>query len=83
MHGHMWVWLAFTIFQASSLEFIIISDNSLALCMWQRSTGRLRGRKGLLSGGGKDRDGGGPVMFADVAGVDEAKEELEEIVVHK
>ncbi|KAH9533534.1 hypothetical protein CY35_18G057600 [Sphagnum magellanicum] len=46
----------------------------------QRSTGRLRGRKGLLSGGGKDRDGGGPVMFADVAGVDEAKEELEEIV---
>jgi cell division protease FtsH len=43
----------------------------------------MRGRKGLLSGGGKDRDGGGPVMFADVAGVDEAKEELEEIVVHK
>lgn len=47
----------------------------------QRSTGRLRNRKGLLSGGGKDQDVGGPIMFADVAGVDEAKEELEEIVV--
>lgn len=34
-----------------------------------------------MSGGGKDQDVGGPVMFADVAGVDEAKEELEEIVV--
>lgn len=47
----------------------------------QRSTGRLRNRKGLLSGSGKDQDVGGPIMFADVAGVDEAKEELEEIVV--
>jgi cell division protease FtsH len=46
----------------------------------QRSTGRLRNRKGLLSGGGKDQDSGGAIMFADVAGVDEAKEELEEIV---
>lgn len=48
----------------------------------QRSTtGRMRNRKGLLSGGGKDQGVGGPIMFADVAGVDEAKEELEEIVV--
>lgn len=47
----------------------------------QRSTGRLRNRKGLLSGGGKDQDSGSAIMFADVAGVDEAKEELEEIVV--
>lgn len=46
----------------------------------QRSPGRLRNRKGLLSGGGKDQDVGSPIMFADVAGVDEAKEELEEIV---
>ncbi|BBM99239.1 hypothetical protein MPTK1_1g19790 [Marchantia polymorpha subsp. ruderalis] len=46
----------------------------------QRSTGRLRNRKGSASSGGKDRDNGGPIMFADVAGVDEAKEELEEIV---
>ncbi|KAG0555058.1 hypothetical protein KC19_12G141000 [Ceratodon purpureus] len=46
----------------------------------QRSPGRLRNRKGLLSGGGKDQDVGGTIMFADVAGVDEAKEELEEIV---
>ncbi|CAM6116501.1 unnamed protein product [Calypogeia fissa] len=45
----------------------------------QRSTGRLRSRKGK-STGGQDRDRGGPIMFADVAGVDEAKEELEEIV---
>ena len=35
----------------------------------------------MLLGGGKDREAGGPIMFADVAGVDEAKEELEEIVV--
>jgi hypothetical protein len=47
----------------------------------QRSTGRLRSKKNLLLGGGKDREAGGPIMFADVAGVDEAKEELEEIVV--
>ncbi|KAL2650750.1 hypothetical protein R1flu_018878 [Riccia fluitans] len=46
----------------------------------QRSTGRLRNRKGSASGGGKDRESGGPILFADVAGVDEAKEELEEIV---
>lgn len=39
-------------------------------------------RKGKGStAGNKDRDRGGLVLFADVAGVDEAKEELEEIVV--
>ncbi|EFJ30338.1 hypothetical protein SELMODRAFT_440261 [Selaginella moellendorffii] len=41
----------------------------------QRTTGRLRNKKDS-----KDRDREGPIMFADVAGVDEAKEELEEIV---
>ncbi|KAJ7549807.1 hypothetical protein O6H91_07G070500 [Diphasiastrum complanatum] len=46
----------------------------------QRSTGRMRKRKDGMSNGDSHRDRGGPVMFADVAGVDEAKEELEEIV---
>ena len=30
----------------------------------------------LLLGGGKDREAGGPIMFVDVAGVDEANEEI-------
>lgn len=46
----------------------------------QRSTGRLRNQKGHDSNGNKDQDQGGVITFADVAGVDEAKEELEEIV---
>lgn len=46
----------------------------------QRSTGRLRSQKGHDFSGNKDQERGGPVKFADVAGVDEAKEELEEIV---
>ncbi|GBG61944.1 hypothetical protein CBR_g26107 [Chara braunii] len=45
----------------------------------QRSTGKLRNRRGGSSGSGSGGPGG-PIMFADVAGVDEAKEELEEIV---
>lgn len=43
----------------------------------QRSTGRTQGKRGGSSG---NRDRGPVVLFADVAGVDEAKEELEEIV---
>ncbi|MCO5596012.1 hypothetical protein L7F22_050065 [Adiantum nelumboides] len=46
----------------------------------QRSTGRMRNQKGHDSNGSMDRDRGGTITFADVAGVDEAKEELEEIV---
>eukprot|EP00249_Psilotum_nudum_P016380 c25795_g2_i2 orf=1-1545(-) len=46
----------------------------------QRSTGRLRSKKGQVFGGNKDLDRSGTIVFADVAGVDEAKEELEEIV---
>ncbi|KFK27417.1 hypothetical protein AALP_AA8G380000 [Arabis alpina] len=46
----------------------------------QSTTGQLRTRKSGGSGGGKVSDGGETITFADVAGVDEAKEELEEIV---
>nr|KAJ0194081.1 hypothetical protein LSAT_V11C800417860 [Lactuca sativa] len=46
----------------------------------QQSPGQLRNRKSSGSGGSKVNDQGEVVMFSDVAGVDEAKEELEEIV---
>jgi ATP-dependent Zn protease len=39
----------------------------------------MRHQKGHDASGNKER--GGQITFADVAGVDEAKEELEEIVV--
>ncbi|XP_024013465.1 ATP-dependent zinc metalloprotease FTSH 7, chloroplastic isoform X2 [Eutrema salsugineum] len=44
------------------------------------STSQLRSRKSGGSDGGKVSGGGETITFADVAGVDEAKEELEEIV---
>jgi cell division protease FtsH len=47
----------------------------------QQSTGQLRNRKNSSSGGEKVSESADIVTFADVAGVDEAKEELEEIVV--
>uniref|UniRef100_A0ACD5Z1U6 Uncharacterized protein n=1 Tax=Avena sativa TaxID=4498 RepID=A0ACD5Z1U6_AVESA len=46
----------------------------------QQSTGQLRNRKNSSSGGEKVSESADIVTFADVAGVDEAKEELEEIV---
>ncbi|KAH6836619.1 FTSH protease 9 [Perilla frutescens var. hirtella] len=46
----------------------------------QNTPGQLRNRKSGNSGGAKVSEQGETVMFADVAGVDEAKEELEEIV---
>ncbi|CAN8253247.1 unnamed protein product [Cochlearia groenlandica] len=46
----------------------------------QSTTGQLRTRKSGGSGGEKVSGGGETITFADVAGVDEAKEELEEIV---
>ncbi|CAA2968628.1 ATP-dependent zinc metalloprotease FTSH 7, chloroplastic [Olea europaea subsp. europaea] len=46
----------------------------------QNSPGQLRNRKTGGSGGAKVSEQGETVTFADVAGVDEAKEELEEIV---
>ncbi|XP_074303090.1 ATP-dependent zinc metalloprotease FTSH 9, chloroplastic-like isoform X1 [Silene latifolia] len=46
----------------------------------QQTTGNLRTRKPGSSGGAKVSEVGETVTFADVAGVDEAKEELEEIV---
>ncbi|KAM0923609.1 hypothetical protein ACQ4PT_005407 [Festuca glaucescens] len=46
----------------------------------QQSTGQLRSRKNSNSSGEKVSESADIVTFADVAGVDEAKEELEEIV---
>lgn len=46
----------------------------------QHSAGQLRNRKSGGSGGTKVSEQGEIITFADVAGVDEAKEELEEIV---
>ena len=48
---------------------------------YQQSTGQLRNRKNLISGGAKVSETADIVTCADVAGVDEGKEELEEIVV--
>jgi cell division protease FtsH len=47
----------------------------------QNSAGQLRNRKNSNSSGTKVSESTDIVTFADVAGVDEAKEELEEIVV--
>lgn len=47
----------------------------------QSTTGQLRARKSGGPGGRKVSGDGEIITFADVAGVDEAKEELEEIVV--
>lgn len=46
----------------------------------QNTAGQLRNRKSASSGGAKVSEQGETITFADVAGVDEAKEELEEIV---
>ncbi|KAL3850610.1 hypothetical protein ACJIZ3_012492 [Penstemon smallii] len=46
----------------------------------QNTPGQLRNRKSGNTGGAKVSEQGETVTFADVAGVDEAKEELEEIV---
>ncbi|XP_028053320.1 ATP-dependent zinc metalloprotease FTSH 9, chloroplastic-like isoform X1 [Camellia sinensis] len=46
----------------------------------QHTAGQLRNRKSGTSGGAKVSEQGESITFADVAGVDEAKEELEEIV---
>ncbi|OVA17662.1 Peptidase M41 [Macleaya cordata] len=46
----------------------------------QHTAGQLRSRKSGGSGGAKVSEQGETITFSDVAGVDEAKEELEEIV---
>ncbi|XP_024967370.1 ATP-dependent zinc metalloprotease FTSH 9, chloroplastic [Cynara cardunculus var. scolymus] len=46
----------------------------------QHTAGQLRNRKSGGSGGSKVSEQGEAITFSDVAGVDEAKEELEEIV---
>lgn len=53
----------------------------VCLLLTQNSAGQLRNRKSSNSGGAKVSENTDIVTFADVAGVDEAKEELEEIVV--
>jgi len=52
-------------------------------CYVQHSAGQIRNRKSGTSAGTKSSEQGTSetITFADVAGVDEAKEELEEIVV--
>lgn len=52
----------------------------LPISFSQHSAGQLRNRKNSNSGGTKVSESTDIVTFADVAGVDEAKEELEEIV---
>lgn len=47
----------------------------------QHTAGQIRNRKSGTSAGRKSSEQGETVTFADIAGVDEAKEELEEIVV--
>lgn len=54
--------------------------NRFPLKFSQRSTGRLRNNKARGSGSSRTGENGDIITFADVAGVDEAKEELEEIV---
>jgi cell division protease FtsH len=51
------------------------------LSQLQHTTGQMRKGKNSGSGGSKMSEQTDLVTFADVAGVDEAKEELEEIVV--
>ncbi|KAL9367935.1 hypothetical protein Peur_039134 [Populus x canadensis] len=46
----------------------------------QHKAGQIRNRKSGGSGGSKGSEQGETITFADVAGIDEAKEELEEIV---
>ncbi|KOM52559.1 hypothetical protein LR48_Vigan09g121800 [Vigna angularis] len=46
----------------------------------QHTAGQIRNRKSGTSAGRKSSDQGETITFADIAGVDEAKEELEEIV---
>ena len=49
--------------------------------IFQHTTGQLQHRKPSSSGGSKSSKLSDIITFSDVAGVDEAKEELEEIVV--
>ena len=49
--------------------------------LWQNTPGQFRSRISGMSAGTKSSEKGETITFADVAGVDEAKEELEEIVV--
>ena len=62
------------------LDFFLFPKKAMYV-RTQSTTGQLKTRKTGGSDGGKVSGGGETITFADVAGVDEAKEELEEIVV--
>lgn len=62
--------------------FLVNSFSDVFACV-QNTAGQLRNRKSGSSGRAKETEKGESITFADVAGVDEAKEELEEIVVSK
>lgn len=62
------------------VELVLHGPQCIRSCV-QHTTGQIRHRKSGGSSGAKASEQGEMITFADVAGVDEAKEELEEIVV--
>jgi cell division protease FtsH len=70
------------IFQVALIYVVLIAVvlQRLPISFSQHSAGQLRNRKNSNSSGAKVSESTDIVTFADVAGVDEAKEELEEIV---
>ncbi|KAG6535249.1 hypothetical protein ZIOFF_000214 [Zingiber officinale] len=62
------------------IALLVGAFNNFKLSFSQSTAGQLRNRKASNSGSAKTAEHTGAVTFADVAGVDEAKEELEEIV---
>ncbi|XP_074577173.1 ATP-dependent zinc metalloprotease FTSH 7, chloroplastic-like [Curcuma longa] len=62
------------------IALLVGAFNNFKLSFSQPTAGQLRNRKASNSGSAKTPEHTDAVTFADVAGVDEAKEELEEIV---
>ena len=67
----------------SAQLYTLCSFIHISACVQSTTAGQLRNRKSGSSRGAKETEPGESITFADVAGVDEAKEELEEIVVSK
>ncbi|KAM7256457.1 hypothetical protein ACFE04_012198 [Oxalis oulophora] len=73
-----WLWQkAIALFYVAVLAGLL---HRFPVSFSQGPAGQIRSRKSGTPGGGKVSENGETVSFADVAGVDEAKEELEEIV---